>query len=229
MKKDNFEIIMAALENRKASCSSYLKDIQSTADLSTVTLARAAELKKFCIEEENIMTNIVMVDLYHVIGMGELSPVQMMQFTYSIKEYLEYRPVIKAIVKNLDSIMSLPKIPVKTKYKLQGLGGLVLTKGEGPVVDETTAADLSTDLPFSLDGSIIKVNKAKLESFISIMSTLFKTSFSIEKFKQKSSELKEYAGIQWKEVTESELIGTFKSNELRTKITSYYNKRKMDM
>lgn len=226
MKKDNFEIIMAALETRKTLCSSYLKDIQSTADLSTVTLARAVELKKFCIEEENIMTNIVMVDLYHVIGMGELSPVQMMQFTYSIKEYLEYRPVIKAIVKNLDSIMSLPKIPVKTRYKLQGLGGLVLTKGEGPVVDDT--ADI-TDLPFSLDGSIIKVNKAKLESFISIMSTLFKTSFSIEKFKQKSSELKEYAGIQWQEVTDTELIGTFKSTNLITKVTSYYNKRKMDV
>lgn len=229
MKKDNFETIMAALETRKTLCSSYLRDIQSTADLSTVTLARAAELKKFCIEEENIMTNIVMVDLYHVIGMGELSPVQMMQFTYSIKEYLEYRPVIKAIVKNLDSIMSLPKIPVKTRYKLQGLGGLVLTKGEGPAVDDTADIDLSTDLPFSLDGSIIKVNKAKLESFISIMSTLFKTSFSIEKFKQKSSELKEYAGIQWQEVTETELIGTFKSTNHITKVTSYYNKRKMDV
>lgn len=229
MKKDNFEIIMAALEGRKSLCYSYLDGIQNTADLSEITLARAAELKKFCIEEENIMTNIVMVDLYHVIGMGDLSPVQMMQFTYSIKEYLEYRPVIKAIVKNLDSIMSLPKIPVKTKYKLQGLGGITLTKGEGPVVDETAEVDLSTDLPFSLDGSIIKVNKDKLESFISIMSTLFKTSFSIEKFKQKSSELKEYAGIQWQEVTDTELIGTFKSANLKAKVTSYYNKRKMDV
>lgn len=229
MKKDNFEIIMKELGIRKCLCNLHLSDIQSTADLSTVTLARAVELKKFCIEEEHIMTNIVMVDLYHIIGMGELSPVQMMQFTYSIKEYLEYRPVIKAIVKNLDSIMSLPKIPVKTRYKLQGLGGLVLTKGEGPVVDETTEVDLSTDLPFSLDGSIIKVTKDKLESFISIMSTLFKTSFSIEKFKQKSSELKEYAGIQWQEVTDTELIGTFKSTNLKTRVTSYYNKRKMDV
>lgn len=61
------------------------------------------------------------------------------------------------------------------------------------------------------------------------MSTLFKTSFSIEKFKQKSSELKEYAGIQWQEVTDTELIGTFKSTNLITKVTSYYNKRKMDV
>jgi hypothetical protein len=161
--------------------------------------------------------------------MDNLSPNQMMQFTYSIKEYLEYRPVIKAIVKNLDSITSLPKIPVKTQYKLQGLGGLVLTKGEGPVVDETAEIDLSTTLPFSLDGSVIKVNKDKLESFISIMSTLFKTSFSTENFKQKSLELKEYAGIQWQEVTDTELIGTFKSANLKHRVTSYYNKRKMDL
>lgn len=229
MKKESFEIIMTELTKRKCLCHSYLNDIQSTTDLSAVTLARAVELKKFCVEEEHIMTNIVMVDLYHIIGMGELSPVQMMQFTYAIKEYLEYRPVIKAIVKNLDSIMSLPKIPVKTQYKLQGLGGLVLTRGEGPVVDESAEVALYKSLPFSIDGPTIKVNKDQLDNFILILSTLFKTSFSIEKFKQKSLELKEYAGIQWKEVTESELIGTFKSNELRTKITSYYNKRKMDM
>lgn len=229
MKKDNFEIIMAELTKRKCLCHSYLNDIQNTADLNKITLAKAAELKKFCIEEENIMTNIVMVDLYHVIGMGDLSPVQMMQFTYSIKEYLEYRPIIKAIVKNLDSIMNLPKIPVKTQYKLQRLGGITLTKGEGPVVDDNIDINMTASLPFSVDGAIIKVNKDQLDKFIVVLSTITKTCYSYENLRQKALALKDYAGIQWNEVTDSEIIGTFKSADMRTRITSYYNKRKMDI
>ena len=229
MKKDRFELIMSTLEGRKSLCYSYLDGIQNTADLSEITLARAAELKKFCIEEENIMTNIVMVDLYHVIGMGDLSPVQMMQFTYSIKEYLEYRPIIKAIVKNLDSIMNLPKIPVKTQYKLQGLGGITLTKGEGPVVDDSTDVNMAANLPFSIDGAIIKVNRDQLDKFTFVLSTITKTGYSYENLRQKALALKDYAGIQWNEVTDSEIIGTFKSTDMRARVTSYYNKRKMDM
>ena len=228
MKKEIFETIIGSLEKRKCACSLNLNDIQTTEDLSKITLARAAELKKFCIEEENIMTNIVMVDLYHIIGMGELSPVQMMQFTYSMKEYLEYRPVIKAIVKNLDSIMTLPKIPVKTQYKLQGLGEVTLTKGDGPVVDETVEITAAASLPFSIDGAVIKVKRDMLDKFTFVLSTITKTCYSYENLRQKALALKDYAGIQWTEVTDSEIIGTFKSADMRTRITSYYNKRQMD-
>ena len=62
-------------------------------DLSKITLAQAADLKNFCIAEETIMTNIVMVDLYHVIGMGNLTPTDD-EVYLSIQEYLEYRPTL---------------------------------------------------------------------------------------------------------------------------------------
>lgn len=232
MDKEQFSTMMSALEMRKNLCKVHLGEISTTDDISKITLAKAADLKSFCIAEEAVMTNIVMVDLYHVIGMGNLTPPQMMKFTYAIKEYLEYRPTVKAIVKHLDSIMSLPKIPVKTQYKLQGLGGILLTKGEGPIVDESdssnTEACRATDLPFIITDRTIKVDVTQFEYFVALMTTITKTKLSCENFKQKLTSLKEYAGIQWIEVTGTEAIGTFKSNDIFSRVVSYYNKHKMD-
>lgn len=231
MDKEQFSTMMSALDNRKDLCKMHLGEIASTDDLSKITLAQAADLKSFCIAEENIMTNIVMVDLYHVIGMGNLTPPQMMKFTYSIQEYLEYRPTIKAIVKNLDSIMSLPKIPVSTQYKLQGLGGIMLTKGEGTVVDES-AGDACfdiTSLPFSLDGRTIKVDLNQFEYFVTLWSTIQKTKLSSDTFRQKCQSLKEYAGINWITISTSEAVGTIKANDMYARAVSYCNKRQMDV
>lgn len=230
MNKEQFSTMMSALDIRKDLCKKHLGDLATTADLSKISLVAAAELKNFCIAEEAIMTNIVMVDLYHVIGMGNLSPTQMMKFTYSMQEYLEYRPIIKSIVKNLDSIMSLPKIPVKTQYKLQRLGDVVLEKGEGPTVDETTGEayfDMKS-LPFSLDGRTIKVDMNQLEYFITLWATINKSKLSSETFKQKVSTLKEYAGIQWMTTTSTEAIGAIKANDMYARAVSYCSKRQMD-
>jgi hypothetical protein len=230
MDKEQFSTMMSALEARKNLCKTHLGEINTTDDLSKITLAKAADLKSFCIAEEAIMTNIVMVDLYHVIGMGNLTPPQMMQFTYSIQEYLEYRPIVKAIVKHLDSIMSLPKIPVKTQYKLQGLGDIVLTKGEGPVVDESSvdACISIKDLPFRLDGRIIRVDLSQFEYFVTLWATINKSKLSLDTFRQKVNGLKEYAGIQWTEVTATEAIGNIKANDIYNRAVSYCSKRKMD-
>jgi hypothetical protein len=231
MGKAQFNIIMTALETRKNLCKTHLGEITTTNDISKITLAQAADLKNFCIAEETVMTNIVMVDLYHVIGMGNLTPIQMMKFTYSIKEYLEYRPTIKAIVKHLDSIFSLPKIPVKTQYKLQGLGGILLTEGDGPIEEDDPALTPGTDnkgLPFQLSGKTITVDITQLDYFITILTTITKGNLSCDNFKQKLSALKEYAGIKWIDVTASEAIGIFSSNDMYNRVVSYYNKQKMD-
>ncbi len=230
MDKEQFSTMMSALEARKNLCKTHLGEITTTDDLSKITLAKAADLKSFCIAEEAVMTNIVMVDLYHVIGMGNLTPPQMMKFTYAIQDYLEYRPTIKAIVKHLDSIMSLPKIPVKTQYKLQGLGDILLTRGDGPVVDESNdnVCISIKDLPFTLDNRVIRVDLTQFEYFVAIMSTIAKAQLSCDNFKQKLTALKEYAGIQWTEVTGTEAVGTFKSNDIYNRTVSYCNKRKMD-
>jgi hypothetical protein len=232
MDKAQFNIMMSALKARKITCMAYLDGINTTDDLSKLTLMRAAELKNFCIQEEATMTNIVMVDLYHVIGMANLTPPQMMQFTYAIQDYLQYRPTIKAIAKHLDSIASLPKIPVKTQYKLQGLGGITLTKGEGPVVDEsTTDVVINTgekDLPFSLEGRTIRVDLSKFDYFAAVAQTIAKSTVLRDRLRDNITAMKECLGISWTEVTTTEAVGVFKSNDMYSRFTSYYNKHRMD-
>ena len=235
MEKTEFQKIMNALAKRVELCELHLGDIKTTDDLSKLTIACAADLKHFCIAEEEVMTKIVMVDLYHIIGMGELTPPQMMKFTYAIQKYLQYRPTIKAIAKHLDSIFELPKIPVATQYKLMGLGDLTLTSGVGDlVVDSASVADYDqakqrtlgqTLLPFRIEGSQIRVDMTQFDYFITLLSNIAKANVSIDNFKKKLEAHSEYFGIEWTEYNAYEAVGTFKSADMFTRISGYYNKR----
>ena len=140
MKKEEFDLVISALQERLDNCEKYLGEIQTTEDLKNITIKQALELKDFCVAEVEKMTKIAMVDLYHIIGMGDLSVPQMMKFIFLMKAYLAYRPNIKSISKGFDSITELPKIPVKTKFKLLALCDLTLTVGK----DEDTFEDNAT-------------------------------------------------------------------------------------
>lgn len=231
MEKLEFQKITDALADRIRLCELHLGDIHTTDDLSKLTIACAADLKHFCTAEEEIMTKIVMVDLYHIIGMGHLLPPQMMKFTYAIQEYLQYRPTIKAIAKHLDSIFELPKIPVETQYKLMGLGDLTLCSGVGdPVVDDASVADYdqtkrNTLLPFKIEGRQIKVDLTQLDFFVTLMTNLFRSPLSVDNLRNKMMANKEYLGIEWTDYNGYEAIGHFKSSDTFAKISSYYNKR----
>jgi len=245
MDKELFTEILESLKQRKDLCESFLGTVHTTEDLKQLSLARAVELKKFCVEEEVIMTKIVMVDLYHIIGMGQLSPTQMMKFTYLMQDYLSYRPVIKALAQKLDRIEELPKIPIKTKFKLMGLGNATLTYGEGEVVDEASIEDYDklreqnipeppAELPFTISGNKIKVDLGKLDVFVQLMEMLFKTPLSVDKLKSKISSHGEYIGITWTDMFYEETcegpagifaVGNMTSNSTRQKIMSYVNKK----
>ena len=139
MKKEEFDLVIGALQERLDNCEKYLGEIKTTEDLKNITIGQALELRDFCVAEVEKMTKIVMVDLYHIIGMGDLSVPQMMKFVFMMKAYLAYRPNIKSISKGFDSITELPKIPVKTKFKLLALCDLTLTAGEGEEAFEDNA------------------------------------------------------------------------------------------
>lgn len=228
MEKTQFDKLMSALETRIALCKSQLGAIHTTADISRLSINQAVEIKSFCIAEEELMTKISMVDLYHIIGMGNLSPVQMMKFTYAIRDYLEYRPLVKAITKHLDSITDLPKIPVTTQYKLLGLCDLTLIAGEGDVVNDTASVldytKLKTaPLPYQIKGSVITVDVTQLEYFVTLISTLFKTNLSVDTFKQKLAARKEYFGICWTDMDSFTATGLIKSSETQLKLANYFN------
>ena len=139
MKKEEFDLVIGALQERLDNCEKYLGEIKTTEDLKNITIGQALELRDFCVAEVEKMTKIVMVDLYHIIGMGDLSVPQMMKFVFLMKAYLAYRPNIKSISKGFNSMTDLPKIPVKTKFKLLALCDLTLTVGEGEEAFEDNA------------------------------------------------------------------------------------------
>ena len=139
MKKEEFDLVISALQERLDNCEKYLGEIQTTEDLKNITIGQALELKDFCVAEVEKMTKIAMVDLYHIIGMGDLAVPQMMKFVFMMKAYLAYRPNIKSISKGFDSMTNLPKIPVKTKFKLLALCDLTLTVGEDEEAFEDNA------------------------------------------------------------------------------------------
>ena len=147
------------MQERLDNCEKYLGKIKTTEDLKNITIGQALELRDFCVAEVEKMTKIAMVDLYHIIGMGDLSVPQMMKFIFLMKAYLAYRPNIKSISKGFDSITELPKIPVKTKFKLLALCDLTLTAGE----DEEAFEDNAT----VDDYTVLKQMNAKKDEEVS--------------------------------------------------------------
>lgn len=236
MEKIEFQKIMEALEKRIEHCSVQLGEVTTTDDLNRLTIAEAADLKSFCVVEEEIMTKIVMVDLYHIIGMGELTPPQMMKFTYAMQKYQQYRPTIKAITKWSGDIFELPKIPVATQYKLMGLGDITLTSGVGEiVVDAAVVEDYKPAkgrtlgqslLPFRIEGSQIRVDMTQFDFFVTLMTNLFKSPLSLDNFRKKITTKGEYIGIEWTVYDGYEAIGQIKSAESFAKLSGYYNNRK---
>ena len=233
MNKTEFQKIMEALDNRLRACSLQLHDLYSTEDLSKLSLARALELKSFCISELDIMTKIIMVDLYHIIGMGNLTPPQMMKFIYAIQKYQSYRPTIKALAKHLDSISELPKLPVDTQYKLQGLGDLTLYSSSSTCeVDDASVEDYnkvkatSFKLPFKIEGHNIKVDLTQFEYFVTLMSSICKSNLSVENFRKKMMQHGEYLGIKWTSYNSYEVSGSFTSADIYTRLSGYYNSHK---
>ena len=223
MKKEEFDLVISALQERLDNCEKYLGEIQTTEDLKNITIGQALELKDFCVAEVEKMTKIAMVDLYHIIGMGDLSVPQMMKFVFLMKAYLAYRPNIKSISKGFDSMTNLPKIPVKTKFKLLALCDLALTVGEDEEAFEDNATiDEYTELKkvnvkadeevsektdkeqvtvqsdcFSIVDQTVMVDMGRLGEFHKVLSSLATTTCDFTKLIKKILDHKSYFGIEW--------------------------------
>ena len=233
MDKLEFQKMMEALEGRLELCKQNVGSIKDTDSIRQLTIQSAVDLKSFCVAEEEVMTRIVMVDLYHIIGMAELTPPQMMKFTYTIQKYLKYRPTVKAIAKSLDSIFELPVIPVETRYKLQGLGDIALF-ADGRLEDDASINDYNrlrskntrTNLPFRIEGRRIILDMKQFDFFVTLMTNLTKSPLSPENFKSKLRTRKEYLGIEWTFCDDREATGCFKSEDMFVKLSGYYNGHK---
>ena len=235
MKKEYFERLMSSLTTHIENCERYFSRIHTTEDLKSITLGMAQELQEFCKQEEAAMSKIAMVDTYHIIGMGNLTPPQMMQFTYTLQKYLSYRSNLKTLAANFDKISALPHIPVGAKFKIS-LGDLELTSGSTNVLEDFASQEYNAlkleleaqaiKLPFSLQNRNILVDLSQFEDFLSGMAEILKTELSYETALAKIRGHKEYLGIQWQKHNNSEAVGVFKSNDIYNRVKNYYTGKK---
>lgn len=224
MDKVSFSKIMTSLDAHYVRCDIYLSKIHNTLDLSKLTLAQAQELQTFCKSEMSYMDKLCGSDLYHIIGMGNLTPPQMMQFTFAVRDYLEFRSLVKALAMNLEKISSLPNIPVKAKYKLS-IADLTLESGEGEVTQLETASGVETleELPFIVNGKEIHVDMSRSVQFLGMMKQVLKCDFSEATMRTKMNGHSDYMGIKWKFYNPNEAIGVFQSPDIYKRVKEFYD------
>ncbi len=148
MIKQDFDKITTALETRINECEKYLANIKTTDDLANMTLKDLAALREFCKNESAVMTEIIMVDFYHIIGMGNLTAIQEAKFIKQMKKYMSFRTNMKSLASQLNtlSLDDLPEIPAKSKFKLKALCDLTLYSSKEAEADANTAFEETAEV-----------------------------------------------------------------------------------
>lgn len=207
MIKETFDKIKETLETRIIKCEQFLYGIETTDDLKKLTIEQAQHLQRFCRDEEALQTKFVQCDFYHLIGMGELTPPQMMKLTYLTKDWLKYRGVLKALAMNFDKISQLPKIPVASAYKLK-LCDLTLASN-------IEALSVMSGVPYAVSGNMIQVLAQDLPTFLQFWSEKAKVQFSQENFLAKIKASAEYGGVRWTIDNTGNYIGIIKQDNVQ--------------
>lgn len=216
MNKTTFDKIQARLEARISKCELTLCGIEATEDLKKLTIERAQHLQRFCREEEAVMTKFVQNDLYHLIGMGNLTAPQMTKLTYLTKNWLKYRSTIKTISMNFDKISQLPGLPVHSSYRLKTWDDITLSSNI-----EMSAAE---GLPYAIAGNLIQVLPAQLHEFIQFWSEKAKVQFFVENFEAKVKAGAEYGGIRWTIDNLGNYVGVIKQSNVQQLFEGYAQK-----
>ena len=126
MKTEQFEQIMNNLESRVGRCTLFLDNVKSTSDLINMTVRDILDLRDFCKSEMGDMDKICNSELYHLLGMGGMTPPQQSSFLKLLKKYLSYRSDIKCLSCNLNDLNNLPNIPSHSTYQMSVLGDVLL-------------------------------------------------------------------------------------------------------
>lgn len=111
MEKEKFEKIIRDLEVRVVICERRLELLTSKEDLLALPLKDFIDLKNFCQEEQGRMDK-VNTDLYHLIGMGGLTPIQLQKFCGLVRRYLVFRSDVKYLASLVisDTNINFPQI-----------------------------------------------------------------------------------------------------------------------
>lgn len=234
MKKEVFEIIKSNLKSHLEDCKKHLDHILTTEDLSNITIKEFIELKSFAKKEEVDMTEICMVDLYHVIGMGDLTVTQMNVFLRLFKEYSSYRSDIKCLA-TMETVDKLPKLPSRSSFKLHKLGDITLqSKLRGrvedevePIVEQNNVSDYhevkEKDVGslvqlgnLSIQGNIISLKLEDVDTLLPVLNPVCKRETFLKACKNKIA----YCDIVWEFTDElgTEIRGYCLTNAKRDSI-----------
>lgn len=241
MKKEDFETIVSTLGTHISGCASMLDKIKTKDGIEEISIKELKELLAFCKSEYEIQTKILMVDTYHILGMGNLSASQLGTFTKLLKQYASYRPDINTICKwNLD-VFNLPKIPKKTKFRLLGfkielVSGredveefyedeeTVETYEEAKTVNKPVEPEAATTKVGTLD-PVTKGIRCPIEDINALIDFLCEalTLNGIDKnsFREKILKGKSFGGIMWR-ITGNEICGVALTDALTRKLINIY-------
>lgn len=208
MKKEIFEKIQTRLEVRIIKCGLFLDGVQTTDDLKKLTIEQAQALLKFCREEEATMTKFVQCDLYHLIGMGGLTPPQMAKLTYLTRDWLKYRGILKTISMNFDKVSQLPNLTVSSSYRLKVWGDITVSTIGAPAAN-------GIGVPYAVSGNLIQVLPERLAEFLEFWSLKAKVNFSENNFQQKLVAGVEYGGVRWTLDSAGNYVGVIKQDNIR--------------
>lgn len=115
MEKEKFEKIIRDLEVRVVVCERRLEHLTSKEDLLALPLKDFIDLKNFCQEEQSRMDK-VNNDLYHLVGMGGFTPIQLQKFCALVKRYLVFRSDIKYLASLVIADTNI-NFPALSSYK----------------------------------------------------------------------------------------------------------------
>ena len=228
MTEIKFNKIMSGLQQRIDTCAVNTLGVTCRDDILKLSVEDAIHLASFCKAEVNRQFKIVSIDMYHLVGMSDLTPPQMSKLVYKIREYLQYRPLLKALAANLNDLQSIPHIPTGCKYELSFTDVLLSTCPQ----DTTTPVfiDSPDGNPFCFDidtsGYFIRVHAGRIPEFTSELKKVLKLSSLKESTvvrRMQEHSCDPYCGIRW-DYTGGDpdyYIGTLTTTDIRAQVLKY--------
>ena len=210
MEKEYYNKIINALDEKIKICKESFGPIKTKEDVENLSVVEARRLRDLAKTEVEDMTEIAMVELYHILGMGNLTAIQTTTFIRKMKEYLSYRPTMKNFSAAFNTLEDLPIIPPKRKYHLNHLGDFWLVVGgdESEAVEDicsisdykssNNAKIKEMNIEFTVDGGKLRIHESYLKTLCENC-VLFGLggNFNLDTLKKKIDNNGTYGGIQW--------------------------------
>ena len=120
MKKEIFENLESQLNSLIKECAFNIK--KSSNEFDSLPLSEIRIKVNNCKELQSKIDRLLQIDLYHFIGMGNFTNIQMSKFMSKIKKISNLKSIVREIAAYGErSFMNLINIPQKYTYEVKNL------------------------------------------------------------------------------------------------------------